>query len=201
MRAAAWRATRKTVAGAGGRTVSFGHFRAASQGATVAAVRRPIVLGATLAAAAAVAGLAVASLRLYSHAAVLTQFGYVTSVAPKGSAYTLRFDPALWLEGQTANAAAVEDGVVKPGEPVPNDYYIRNPDRELLTFKLPANADVTVLVDLQTTKITVAKLAQLLATKSKYRCTPYELRLPCRLGFWLTYRIDRVMSLNQQYQP
>jgi hypothetical protein len=171
------------------------------------AVRRPIVLGATLAAATALAGLAVASLPLYSHPAALTQFGYATSLTPKGSAspnggaYTLRFDPALWLEGQTANVAAAEDGVVKPGTPVPNDYYIRNPDHKLLTFKLSANAHVTVLVNLRTTKVTVAKLAQLLAAKSKYPCTPYQLRLPCRLGFWLTYRIDTVKSLDQQYQP
>jgi hypothetical protein len=170
-------------------------------------VRRPIVLGVTLAAAAVLAGLAVASLRLYSHPAELTQFGYVTSVAPKGSAgsnggaYTLRVDPALWLEGQTANVAAAEDGVVKPGEPVPNDYYIRNPDHKLLTFKLPATAHVTVLVNLQTTKVTVAKLAQLLKAKTRYACTPYQLRLPCRLGFWLSYRIDTVTALNQQYQP
>jgi hypothetical protein len=155
----------------------------------------------TLAAAAALAGLAVASLRLYSHPAELTQFGYVTAIAPKGSSYTLRFDPALWLEGQTANVAAAGDGVVKPGQPVPNDYYIRNPDHELLTFKLPANAHVTVLVNLETTKVTVAKLAQVLAAKTRYPCTPYQLRLPCRLGFWLTYRIDTATALNQQYQP
>lgn len=164
-------------------------------------MRRPIVLGATLAAAAALAGLAVASLRLYSHPAELTQFGYVTAVTPTGSAYTLRFDPALWLEGRTANAAAAADGQIKPGQPVPNDYYIRDPDHKLLTFRLPANAHVTVLVNLQTTKITVAKLAQLLSARSKYPCTPYQLRLPCRLGFWLGYRIDTVTSLDQQYQP
>jgi hypothetical protein len=164
-------------------------------------VRRPVVLGATLAAAATLAGFAVASLRLYSHPAELTQFGYVTAVTPTGSAYTLRFDPALWLEGQTAKVAAAEDGQIRPGQPVPNDYYIRNPDHRLLTFKLPANAHVTVLVNLQTTKVTVTKLAHLLALKAKYPCTPYQLRLPCRLGFWLGYRIDTVTSLDQQYQP
>jgi hypothetical protein len=147
----------------------------------------------TLAAAAALAGLAVASLPLYSHPAELTEFGYVTSVTPKGSAYTLRFDPALWLEGETAKVAAGH-------AIVPNDYLIVNRDHELLTYKLPASAHVTVLVNLQTTKVTVARLAQLLKAKGN-PCTPYQLRSPCRLGFWLTYRIDTVTALNQQYQP
>src|SRR4029077_17935318 len=109
-------------------------------------------------------------------------------------------DPALWLEGQTANIAAAQDGFVKPGEAVPNDYYIRNPDHKLLTYKLPATAHVTILVQLRTTKISVAYLAKLLAGKSACG-TRFELRPPCRLGFWLRYSIDTVRSLDQQYQP
>jgi hypothetical protein len=163
-------------------------------------VRRPVVLGITLAAAAALAGLGFASLPLYSHPAELTQFGYVTSIVPKGKSYVLRFDPAVWLEGETANVAAAEAGEIKPGQSVPNDYFILNPDHKLLTYKLPANAHVTILVNLQTTKVTVARLAHLLTAKGS-ACTPYQLRLPCRLGFWLTYRIDTVSALNQQYQP
>ena len=84
---------------------------------------------------------------------------------------------------------------------MPNDYSIRNPDHKLLTYKLPANAHVTVLLNLQTTKITVARLAQLLATKLKACGTPYELHAPCRLGFWLRYQLDTVKALDQQFQP
>ena len=47
--------------------------------------------------------------------------------------------------------------------------------------------------------MTVAKLAQLLAEKTRYPCTPYQLRLPCRLGFWLTYRIDTVEALEPRH--
>ena len=88
------------------------------------AVRRPIVLGTTLAAAAVLAGLAVASLRLYSHPAELTEFGYVTSVTPKGSAYTAQVRPGALARGARPPSAAVEAGV-KPAA-VPNDYYIVN---------------------------------------------------------------------------
>jgi hypothetical protein len=162
-------------------------------------MKRWLVLGAALAAAAAFGSWAIASLPLFSPPREITQFGYISSVMPKGKAYTLRFDPALWLEGQTANVAAAEDGEVAPGHPVPNDYYIRNPDHKLLTYKLPANAHVTVLENLGTTKVTVAKLASLLKTAKG--CSPYLLKLPCRLGFWLRYSIDTVKALDQQYQP
>jgi hypothetical protein len=156
----------------------------------------------TLAAAAALAGLAAASLPLYSHPDLLTQFGYVTSIVPKGKSYIVRFDPAFWLEGDTANVAAAEAGEIKPGQSVPNDYFILNPDHKLLTYKLPANAHVTVLAYLQTTKVSVATLAHLLnTTKSCSGNGKYNLRPPCRLGFWLMYRIDTVTALNQQYQP
>jgi hypothetical protein len=158
------------------------------------------ILVAVLAAALTVSGLAVASLPLFSPPKVLTQFGYIRSIAPRGSAYTLRFDPALWLEGRTANVAAAEDGAVSPGQAVPNDYWIRNPDHKLLTYDLPANAHVTILVNLQTTKVSVATLARLLTTATG--CAgKYTLRSPCRLGFWMSYSTDTVKSLDQQYQP
>jgi hypothetical protein len=163
-------------------------------------MRRVAVLAAALAAAAALAGWAVASMQLFSPPTQITVFGYVSSITPKGKGYLLRFDPALWLEGVTASYAAADDGQGNPGQPVPNDYYIRNPDHKLLTFKLPANAHVTILVNLQTRKSSVSQLASLL--KGKNGCgTKYQLRAPCRLGFWLRYRIDTVQALDQQFQP
>ncbi len=164
-------------------------------------MKRWVVLGAALVAAAAFCGWAIASLPLFSPPKQITQYGYVASVTQKGREYVLRFDPALWLEGQTANVAAAEDGAVKPGEAVPNDYWIRNADHKLLTYELPAGTHVTILVNLQTTRVTVAKLAQLLTSKAAKGCSPYALRLPCLLGFWLRYSIDTVKALDQQYQP
>jgi hypothetical protein len=163
-------------------------------------VKRIAVAVVAVAAAGALAGWAVASLPLFSPPSQITEYGYVQSITPKGNAYVLRFDPALWLEGETANAAAVVAGEIKPGESVPNDYFILNPDHQLLTYKLPANAHVTVLVYLKTTKVSVAYLAKLL--KGKSGCgTKFELTPPCRNGFWLRYSIDTVKALDQQYQP
>ena len=168
-------------------------------------MRRAGVLVAVLGAAAALTSLALAAsgaVRLYSHPSQLVQFGYVSSVTQKGREYVVRFDPALWLEGRTANVAAAEDGAVKPGEAVPNDYWIRNPDHELLTYEVPANAHVTILVQLRTTRVSVPRLAGLLTSNAAKDCAGmYALRPPCRLGFWLRYATDTVKSLDQQYQP
>ena len=168
-------------------------------------MRRAGVLVALLGAAAALTGVALAAtgaLRLYSHPSQLVQFDYVSSVTQKGREYVLRFDPALWLEGQTANVAAAEDGAVNPGEAVPNDNWIRNPDHKLLMYRLPANAHVTILVQLRTTRVSVARLAALLTSSAAKDCAgTYALRPPCRLGFWLRYATDTVKSLDQQYQP
>jgi hypothetical protein len=37
-------------------------------------------------------------------------------------------DQAEFLTGEEANQAAVDDGVIQPGEDLPNDFYIRNDD-------------------------------------------------------------------------
>jgi hypothetical protein len=136
---------------------------------------------------------------LYSPPRQITEYGYVTSITPVGRNYELRFDPALWLQGETANRAAREDGVIQPGETVSNDYYIRNPEHKLLTYKLPTGVHVTVLDSLKTTEVSVSGLARLLKTSKP--CGRFAVRPPCRLGFWLRYSVDTVRSLDQQYQP
>ena len=69
----------------------------------------------------------------------LAQFGHIRSLAARGR-FVLRFDPAFWLGGTTAAVAAVEDGAIGPGETVPNDYYIRDESRKVLTYRVPASA-------------------------------------------------------------
>lgn len=124
------------------------------------------------------------------------QFGYIRSLTLKGSGYELRFDPALFLSGETANVAAAEDGAVDPGQPVPNDNYVVDEGHRLLTYRVPADAKVTVLTKSpDATPITVAELAQIVAGKHA------PLWEPITTGFWLRARIDTVRSLDQQYRP
>ncbi len=129
-------------------------------------------------------------------------FGHIRSLVGKGNGYELRFDPALWLSGETANTAAAEDGSIAPGEPVPNDYYIVDESRRTLKYHVRPGAHVTVLVNngtgILSTPITVSELAEIVRTGESSRRKLFE---PLRSGVWLRYRIDTVCALDQQYRP
>ena len=127
------------------------------------------------------------------------QFGYVESLTRKGSRYELRFDPAWFLTGETANVAAAEDGAVEPGEPVPNDNYVVNEGHRLFTYLVPADARVKVLTNgVSGSPVTVAQLAELVRGKNPF---PRPLFEPLTTGFWIRIDIDTVRSLDQQYRP
>jgi hypothetical protein len=123
-------------------------------------------------------------------------FGFLKSFTKKGASYELRFDPALFLGGVTANVAAAEDGAVEPGEPVPNDYFIVDEGHRLLTFRVPADAKLTVVaLGPKNIPVTIEALAKMVAGD---QAAPW---LPIASGFWLRARIDKVLSLDQQYRP
>ena len=131
----------------------------------------------------------------------LTQFGYISKLTKKGNGYVMRFDPALLLSGVTANTAAAEDGAVEPGEPVPNDNYRLNETHRLLTYLVPANAQVAVLTrngqgSLGETKVTAAELFKIVNGGSHVKL--FE---PLATGVWLRVHIDSVRTITQQYQP
>ena len=121
-------------------------------------------------------------------------YGHIKSLTRKRHHFELRFDPAWWLTGVPAERAAVEDKAIRPGEPVPNDYYIVDEGHRLLTFVVPTTARVTVLPGGKpcTAATSVAKLAEMVKNGN------------VRLGFWI--RIGEkypspVLSVDQQYQP
>jgi hypothetical protein len=129
-------------------------------------------------------------------------FGHISSLTAKGDHYELRFDPAWFTSGVTANTAAAEDGAVEPGEPVPNDNYSVEEGHRLLTYLVPADAEVTVLTrqgdqaNFGATPITVSELAQLVQGAE-----PVVLFEPLDSGVWIRVDIDTVCRLEQQYQP
>lgn len=149
------------------------------------------------------AGSALLRLPRAAGAGQLSLFGHVESLTKKGSRYELRFDPALMLTGVTASRAAVEDGVIDPGQPVDNDYYIRDETHKLLTYLVPAGARVTVLVNpgagLRSVPITVAKLSQIVKGRNPKGRPLYD--RSNHLGYWALVDADTVRSLDQQYQP
>ncbi len=132
-----------------------------------------------------------------------TQYGHIRSLRRVGARYELRFDPALWLGGVTAERAAVQDGAIRPGQPVPNDYYIVDEGHRLLTFLVPRTARVTVLTNgINSTRIPVAELAQIVKGRNPRHRPLYD--RGNHLGYWLlvSYRYPAaVRSIDQQYQP
>lgn len=129
-------------------------------------------------------------------------FGHISSLTRRGDRYDMRFDPAWFTSGATANVAAAEDGVVEPGEPVPNDNYRVEEGHRLLSYFVPPDAQVTVLTrqgdppNFGATPISVAELAQLVNGEK-----PVELFEPLDTGVWIRVNTDTVCALDQQYQP
>jgi len=131
-------------------------------------------------------------------------FGHVTSLARKGDHLELRFDPAWFTSGLTANTAAGEDGAVAPGDPVPNDNYVVEGGHRSLAYVLPATAHVTVLAKgaapdssgFPAAVITVSELERMV-NGGAHR----PLFEPLDSGVWIRVHVDTVCSLEQQYRP
>jgi hypothetical protein len=130
------------------------------------------------------------------------EFGHIKSLVGKGDHYEMRFDPAWFLSGETANRAAAEDGAVEPGQPVPNDNYVVEEGHRLLTYLVEPTAAVKVLVNNQNgilpTPTSVANLAKLVKGQTVPGLKLYE---PLETGVWITTDIDTVKEIDQQYKP
>lgn len=127
-------------------------------------------------------------------------FGHVKSLAPRGEAFELHFDPAWFTTGLTATRAKLQD--TGYGD-VPNDNYIVEEGHRLLTYILPASAHITVLTasnpqggPFPATPITAAQLEDLVAGGK-----PVKLLESLDTGFWMHVHVDTVCSLEQQYHP
>jgi hypothetical protein len=129
-------------------------------------------------------------------------YGHIASLKPDGDESRMRFDPAWFTSGVTANVAAAEDGKVEPGEPVPNDNYVVDEGHRLLTYIVPTDTPVTVLTrqgdpaNFGATSVSVEELSQLVAGEK-----PIELFEPLDTGVWIRVHVDTVCSIDQQYVP
>jgi hypothetical protein len=129
-------------------------------------------------------------------------YGHIKSLTRKGRHFEMRFDPAWWLTGVTAQRAKLED---TGSSDVDNDYYIVEEGHRLLTYVVPATARVAVLTrqgvgPIPTTAITVSELAQIVKGKNPN----HRQLLEPKAGFWIQigYKYPNpVLSLDQQYQP
>jgi hypothetical protein len=158
-------------------------------------MRRHLVLAvpaAALAAAALAAAAPLLSLPRAAKAGQQTQFGYIHSLRAAGHGrYVLRFDPAWFLTGYTAERASLED---TGSTDVANDYYIVDETHRLLSYVVPAATPVTVLMHGTSTKrISVAALARRVRSGQEKGVT-----------FWLLIGNKYptpVLSIDQPYRP
>lgn len=129
-------------------------------------------------------------------------FGHVESLESRGADFQLRFDPAFFTTGVTANAAAAEDGAVEPGRPVPNDNYVVDESHRLLTYLVPASTPVTILTregDPQQLGATPSTLLELARIVNGGDHRPLFESLDS--GVWIRVHNDTVCSIDQQYRP
>jgi hypothetical protein len=128
-------------------------------------------------------------------------FGYIRSVSTAGPAATLAFDEAEFLTGKKAQRAAEADGAVEPGEAVPNDYYIRNPDKETRTLRIANDAKITARRCSLCRDGRPGELGPFLAAFMKGRQTfadPYRGKYS---QYWFTIRDGVVIAIDEQYVP
>jgi len=124
------------------------------------------------------------------------EFGHIRSLKRSEDGYVLRFDPAVYLTGVTASDALQED---TGSSDVPNDNYVVDEGHRLFTYKVPADAHVTVLADgVDATPITVAQLAKIVKGGEPLGHPLFE---PLETGVWILYAVDTVRSIDQQYVP
>jgi hypothetical protein len=125
------------------------------------------------------------------------EFGHIRSLKRSEDGYVLRFDPAEYLTGVTASDAMQEDS---GSSDVPNDNYVVDEGHRLFTYRVPADAHVTVLADGVdgSTPITVARLAKIVKGSEPLGHPLFE---PLETGVWILYEVDTVRSIDQQYVP
>lgn len=71
-------------------------------------------------------------------------FGFV-SVAGAGEGLIVSFDDAQMLTGEAARQAAVDAGIIEPGEDLPNDFFIANHDETSVELAVSDGAELFVI--------------------------------------------------------
>ncbi len=130
------------------------------------------------------------------------QFGFIRSTNAK--ARTITFDQAEWLTGRAAQKAAEQDGVIAPGEPVPNDYYIRNRDKRTQVLRVAPNTTVRAAAPVTGVNVMPPKMCGYSTScGSSYpmRLATFFAARPTNIRVWVTFRGGLVVSMLEQYVP
>jgi len=129
------------------------------------------------------------------------RFGYIRSVSTAGPAATLAFDEAEFLTGDEAQRAAVEDGALPPGEPVANDYYIRNPDKSTRTLPIATDAEITARRCQLCRNGRPGNVDDFLGSFMKKGQTYADPYRGAESLYWLMIEDGTVVAIDEQYVP
>ena len=130
------------------------------------------------------------------------QFGYIKKVYESGSKTYLVVDYAQMLTGAAADSAAVAAGEIAAGEHVPNDYFIKNTNPKLRTFRISPSVKIIA----QTYSMgTAGKVGDQIITLSKFKYIfknkPSSYDNMVVNPWWLWVKGSTVTKLKEQYLP
>ncbi|RJQ31712.1 MAG: hypothetical protein C4562_04505 [Actinobacteria bacterium] len=128
------------------------------------------------------------------------QFAFIKSFYQSAGIQYLKADYAEFLMGAAADKAAIQDGQIKPGEHVDNDYYVRN--KSPMTKDLKISSSVTVTLDV-TSDVGIKKAASTLTElKNIYNGKVQDKSyVASNESFWLTITGDTVTKIEHQFRP
>jgi hypothetical protein len=128
-------------------------------------------------------------------------FGYLTNANFRERLVT--FDLAQWFAGEEANRAAAEDGLIEPGDNVPNDYHVRNTNTRLRRLPVASNPVVVIArTDCQPTCDPAGTFEGLAGSFADME--PHDLYSAYRgpdTQYWLTVQQGVVTKIEEQYVP
>jgi hypothetical protein len=97
----------------------------------------------------------------------------------------------------------VEDGVIAPGDNVPNDYYIRNEDKEVITLDVAPDVRVTHIQcpDSCTEGIPGEFEAFAVSFGDTGEKTLLDEYRGAESQYWITVRDGEAVAIDEQYLP
>ena len=130
-------------------------------------------------------------------------FGFVKAVNASATPAALDIDIAEFLSGEEANAAAEEDGAIAKGEGVPNDYYIRNEEKDVVTLEVARDVRVTHIQCPNSCADGIPGefdgfAASFADTGEKSLADEYR---GSESQYWITVRDGVVVAIDEQYLP
>ncbi len=124
--------------------------------------------------------------------------GFIDQVWESGGTRYLSIDYAEMLSGEEARQAAIEAGVMDPGDDLPDDYFIRNVN----TLKREFNVSASVVITTSTLGGVMERPATWAEFKSFWTASrPVDASHLHAMPWWIERSGDTVVKIDEQYLP